>query len=385
MPVPAYILFPLEEFCHNELINSLSSEFVIETTERENEDGDATSQHVFTKSSEILQIAIEHPLLVLIFRDSNILYMSFSLLNSVRSTILDSKATKEATDRVQFVHNLFRNFVHFLVNHCRDYSCFFEPILKVLGTISERQNISKPFMSLVGRLTSEFAQEGDPEQLLRFIRGGGGQLILECLVMSCRQHNVFGSSLLDQNVNRIGQTRNLKPFSDSSYLVNFLPLATIRAVPSRHSAMELITSGPSRASTFHHVFLGNEQWVELHISLPYPILLCAIQLYQPIGLLHNGPSSLLVKVSPQGVLSSALPITPLIPTSGLSSIKVEFQNSLITQEIVLHLQKPFVTNNLALSHMHLLGLGYAAVPRLLVGGASQSDSGRKGEEHPRYV
>ena len=394
-------LFPLREYCCNELTSvPYSSDSLSETTDThpysfdslsetcEHRDEDASSS---TSNSEMLQVAVKHPLLVLIFKDSQLLYLLLKLLNSISSTVLDNKVTKESSGKVNFVQNLFRNFLQFLVNHCDDYSCFFHPILQVLGATSAKQNISKPFMSLVGRLTSDFVKEGDPEQLLKFIREGGGQLILECLVMSCKQHTtLFGGSFLGQNVNKIGQKENIKPFSDSTHLVNFLPLASIRAVPGRNSAMELVNSGPSRSSTFHHIFLANERWIELHISLPYPILLHAVQLYQPIGLLQNGPSSVLVKVSSQGALSSALPVTPLIPTSGLSSIKIEFQHPPTAQEVVLHLQRPFVTNSLSLSHVYLLGVGYgspAGVVGSKVSGASSSArSPAKTEgEHPRCV
>ena len=100
------------------------------------------------------------------------------------------------------------------------------------------------------------------------------------------------------------------------------------------------------------------------ISLPYPMLLHAVQLYQPMGLVQNGPSAIMVECASQSSRVSPTPVTPLLTTSGLACVKVELQRPVVTQEVVLHLRRPVVADSISLSHMHLLGVGYGGSLKL---------------------
>ena len=228
---------------------------------------------------------------------------------------------------------------------------------------------------------SDFARQENTGQLVSFIQGGGGKLIVDCLVTSCKTTDISG--LAAHNINAIGTKKQLKTISDSSKLVNFLPFASIRCVPSRTLAMDLTKSGPSRSSTLHHTFSTYEQYLQLHISLPFPILFHCLQLFQPVGITQSGPSSVLIKVSPYGTKDQALPVTPRIQTSGLSSIKIELQQPEIAQEVQVYLERPFASNSLGLSHMQLLGLAYGSE------GVESKESGpvtvtsREGKDHAK--
>lgn len=96
------------------------------------------------------------------------------------------------------------------------------------------------------------------------------------------------------------------------------------------------------------------------ILLPYPILLHAIQLYQPMGLVQNGPSAVLVECASQRGLTLPVPVTPLLPTTGLACFKLEFHSTVVTQEVVLHLRRPVIADSISISHLYLMGVGYGS-------------------------
>ena len=325
------------------------------------------------------------PLTGLVYRDPALLSKLLTLLNSLDTE--DSSpppSGKGSLVAPNLTATLFVNFAHFLDLHCPDHSCFFQPIMGVLGSGGGEQPLSTPFLSFVGRLTSELARQKDLAQLVQFVELGGAKLMFECLVRSC-QHSQFSSqSSLMSTIARLGQREAPKPFQDSSQLVNFLPLASIQLSPDRTPIHDLqlsnLTELPSRSSTFHHTFHSKEEELVLTATLPYPILFRALQLFQPMGLLQNGPSSLLIETSSRPGLAPPLPATPLISTKGLGCVKVELQSPLVVQEVKVHLYRPAVSDSISLSHMHLLGTGY--------GGTLEEGEGRKAESrgektHPR--
>ena len=346
MKVPEATHLPLQEYCRNEFDDT-------------------------TSASDLLSLADPSmPLLVLFYANSSLLTSLLSLLNASSSTAIppsDDNSGKGNEMPPNLVQNLFCNFVHFLAAHCHDYSCFFQPILEVLGVRRGSMPISKPFMTLVGKLTSELERQGDSEHLMTFIKEGGAKLIFECLVAACKQFQPSSGSFVAQSITKLGQREVLKPYREHSSLVNFLPVSSIKLTPNRTSVRDLKTSGltnlPSRSSTFHHTFRPDEKWLILSVTLPYPILLHAVQLSQPMGLFQNGPAAVLVECASQSGLASPSPVSPVLNTTGLACIRVEVQRPVVAQEVVVHLHRPLVSNSISLSHMHLLGVGYGSSQR----------------------
>lgn len=352
---------PLQQFCQNEFMS------------------DSQRERDFLKLSNPLM-----PLLSLVYADSHLLTKLLRLLNSTPSNDDMAYPSKVSGVPLSLVQNLFCNFVRFLDAHCKDHSCFFTPILQVLANKQYRQaerTVSKAFMSLIGNLTSEFEKQEELEQLHGFIRDGGARLIFDCLVMGCKHSSSLSGNITKQSISKLGQKETLKPFRENSHLINFLPSASVQLSPSRTSVRDLQFSGlsdhPSRSSTFHHTFHSHEEWLKISVSLPHPILLHSIQLYQPLGLMQNGPSAILVECASQSGLAATVPVTPLLQTSGLSCIKVELQNPVVAQDVVIHLRRPLVMDGLSLSHMYLLGVGY--------GGTSSAALPIKERTHPRLV
>ncbi len=346
--LPDEALLPLREYCRNTFLTD-------DAAFGEGEEGGLSAP-----SDNVLRLVTEFPLLVLVLRDEQLLTKLFKLLNSLPTEKSDE------TKQINLSHDLFTNFFHFLIGHCNDNSYFFQPILQVLSATPNRSNKSGLLRTLMTRLMSDFIKQGDYRKLVCFIREGGGQLILECLVMSCKAPHVSG--LNADSINAIGMKKKLKFVSETNKLVNFLPFASIRCTPDRTLAMDLTTSGPTRSSVLHHTFNSSERWLVLHVTLPFPVILHCIQLFQPTGLTQSGPSSVFLKASPLGEADSALPITPPIQTSGLSNIKIEFKQPQIAQEVVVYLGRPFASSSLALSHMHLLGVAY--------GGCGEAEEGK---------
>ena len=370
---PEEALLPVREFCCNELDESIKSE------------------------ADILRFTPDSvPMVALIYTDKELLNTIFKLFSSSSYLFQSRKETSTDAIHPSFVQNSFCVFVDFLDNTCKDHSCFFQPILQVLSSRTGEMHVSKPLMTLVGGLTSELDSRQNPEQLLKFIHEGGGRLIFECLVSGCNQNtHLTSGGLMLQSINKLGQKETLKPFKEGSNLINFFPHGSVRLDPGRSSIRGLQNSGhtdhPTRTSVFHHVFQPTEKWLEVHVNLPYPILLHKIQLYQPLGLMQDGPSAIVVECAAHGTLSPPMPVTPILRTSGLSCLKIEFQQPPVAQQVVLHLRKPLVTDHLSLSQMHLLGVGYGSSYGGIVSGVGSSisterpthDQDDKG--HPRLV
>lgn len=359
LQVPEQVILPLQNFCRDNT-----------RQEAGEEDDDA----LLKDKKDFLKLAhVSYPLLSLVYSDVPLMSMILKLLSSSTSYFDEPSSSplqKQGKGELDpaMVQNLFCNFVHFLDNHCKDHSCFFEPILRALRSTSSELRVSKTFMTVVGRLTSEFESECNQEKLMNFISEGGGRLVLECLVGGCKQSSPsISRGIATQSINKLGQKDMLKPFLSGNQHVNFFPYATVRLHPSRTSVKELQSSSttehPTRTACFNHAYQGNEEWLKMQISLPYPILLHTVQFQQPMGMFQSGPSAVFIECGTQGTLSPPTPVTSLLRTSGLPCIKIEFKQPPIASEVVIHFRNPLVSNSLALSHMQLLGTGFGTTTK----------------------
>lgn len=362
---PEIVHLPLQEYCRNQFSDSASSEL------------------------DFLQFSdLSMPLLTLLYANSSLLSTLLALLNAMPSpSSASEEKTQSSTDTSgisTLVQNLFCNFVHFLVAHCRDFSCFVQPVLHVLSSRQSTSPVSKPFTSLVAKLSAEFEKHNDSSLLTRFIREGGAKLIFECVVSSCRQ-SAPSDHLLGQSISKLGQRESLKSFQENSSWVNFLPVSSIKLTPNRSSVRDFKSSSlaehPSRMSTFQHTYHPNETWLQMAITLPFPILLHALQLFLPLGMVQNGPASILVEVVRQTGPVPPTPIMPILSTTGLPCVRLELQQPLVVQRVILHLHRPLVADSLSLSHMHLLGLGYGSQPQ----SRDELHPAAATGEHPRLV
>ena len=301
------------------------------------------------------------PLLLLVYGDSHLLKEYFSLLCTVG-------VEDEGKQASPAPWQLLDNFLHFLYNNCPDKSIFFRPVLDALAdSAKEHVPMSKPFLCFVGRLTSDLATDGNHQYLDRFVAEGGARLVFECFVLSSQSPSLLPSSSgLDSTILYCGQQTTLKPFQDGSQLVNYLPLAKVHLSPGYVPIQDLQSNQgdpPSRSSVFHHTFQPQDKEVVLTATLPHPILLYSLQLFQPLGSLQNGPSSVFIEVSSGSRLAPPIPATPTINTKGLSCIKIDLDPLVVAQEVRVHLHRPFLSDSISLSHLYMLGVEYGGPPR----------------------
>ena len=352
------------------------------------------------------------PLTQLVYSDPGLLSLLLSLLNSL-NVQEEEKVSPAAAGKPPpppplpsvIPGTLYVNFVHFLYLRCPDCMCFFQPMLEVLGSTGEDTPISRPFLSFVGRLTSDLAQDGNHRQLEQFISQGGARLVFECLVRSCQGPSLSPSpsalspsssssssssssvGTLASTILRLGQRDVPKPFQEGSNLINFLPLASLRLNPDRTPVQDLQAARqgdpPSRSSTFHHTFQLREVELVMTATLPHPILFCGLQLFQPTGSLQNGPSSLLIETSSRPGLAPPLPVTPTINTKGLGCIKIDLHSPVVAQEVKVHFYRPAVSEIISLSHMYLLGMGYGGAPGEGEAGKKMAESAD--QPHPSCI
>ena len=379
--VPDTVHGPVEVYCRDSSIQQAREErgdtVGLEKQERVLPKLMSPSDYPEKKDRVFLKLSPpDYPNLSLLYSDVQLMTTVLKLLSrtlTYRNEVPPPPTGKPAKTELDptMLQSLFANFVRYLDCHCQDHSCLFEPILRALRSTSSELQMSKTFMSVVSRLASEFGSESSKEKLMNFVSEGGAQLALECFINGCKQTSPsIRRGILTQSINKLGQKDTLKPFTSGAHHVNFFPLATVRLKPNRTSIKELQTSStsdhPTRTACFNHAYQGDEEWLRMQISLPYPILLHTVQFLQPMGMFQSGPSAVFIECGTQGTLSAPTPVTPLLKTSGLPCVKIEFKQPPVASEVVIHFCSPHVSNSLALSHMQVLGTGF--------GSSTKSDS-----------
>ena len=400
LPIPEAFVQPLRDFCRDHSVEEGINERVREDKReerKEGEEGEGDGEIVKPEKDYLKLSPHNYALLSLVYSDMPLMSTILKLLSSSTTYFDDSPTSpalqKQGKDELTgaMVQNLFCNFVRFLDSHCKDHSCFFEPILEALRSTSSELRVSKTFMTVVGRLTSEFESECNQEKLINFISEGGGRLVLGCLVSGCKQSSPsISRGIPTQSINKLGQKDTLKSTMSGNQRINFFPHATVRLHPSRTSIKELQSSSntetPTRTACFNHTYQGDEEWLKMQISLPYPILLHTVQFLQPMGMFQSGPSAVFIECGTQGTLSPPTPVTSLLRTSGLPCVKIEFKQPPVASEVVIHFRSPLVSSSLALSHMQLLGTGFGTTTKSSTGSTSSTteQSGKSGiDAHSR--
>ena len=238
----------------------------------------------------------ETPLFALMYASPDHLVALLKPLNSITINM-----SSRHTNTIQHLHHsLFFNFVYFVEAQCDDCTCFFEPILQVMGSLGEQVKVSNAFMKVVGRVLigpeeeeEEEEEEGgeggggrkrDRQKLLDFIQKGGASVILDCILNSCSQsRSLLSGKVVPMNLSSLGKKDVVKPFKEGSNLVNFLPLSSIKIFPHRSGSsvrdLQNVSLGDqlTRSSAVHHIFKQSEEWMVVTLTLPYPILLYAVQ------------------------------------------------------------------------------------------------------------
>ena len=321
------------------------------------------------------------PLTTLVYSNASLLNGYISLMNAIemppKPGRVHHQSSSSPSSSSQFIGRLFvDNVIDFVYKKCPDRTCFHNAVLRALDSTTRKDgHVSSLFPSFVSRMVSDMVAGGNHQHVKQFIEGGGVRVMVELLVRSLQplssppppspsSSSSPPSAIINTTIHHVGQQTTTP--SHSQELVNYLPLAKLRLSPGHAPLADLQQGGhgdpPSRSSSFYYTFSsrGSESSSEVIITatLPHPILLHSVQLFQPLGSLQNGPSSILVETASQLGLATPTPATPNVETKGLSCIKIEFHEQVIAQEVRVHLRRPAVSDSISLSHMYLMGVGY---------------------------
>ena len=330
--------------------------------ERKGEEGESRGER---KDDSLNFLKLANPQtrnLSLVYADSELLFEFLQILN-----LLTTNEGKTGQAEVQ----LYEEFVLFLYNNCRDRSCFFEPIRRVLGTSPvQNSHLSKLFISLITNAPSyQDGQDGSKvHETAEFIRRGGGMIVLNSLIASSRQAQFLSdssSSFSIQSIHKLGQKdAPLKPINDSTELVDFLPHSYLYRSSTKGTGKVAPNNNLRSLSLFQHTYSSGEKWVQLHVVLPHPILLCnviaCVIAIDSASVAHGGPSKMLVECSAHGGPNSCTPVTPVFVTDSLKIVNIAFRQPVLTQHMVVHFHRPLLSNTVVISKMEVLGTSFGA-------------------------
>lgn len=310
-------------------------------------------------SGDYLKLAVpEAQTLSIVYADTELLFKFLQMLNLLVSHAKPAKA------------KLYENFVLFLYNNCQDHSCFFEPIRRVLGASPARSNrLSKLFVSLITHTPSQTSQGlSRPHETAEFIRCGGGMMVLQSLIASSKQAQSSpadgtGSFSL-HSINKLGQKdAPHKPLNDTTELVDFIPHCLLFRTSSKGTG-KVAHSSLRSLSLFQHTYASNEQWVQLQVVFPYPVLvhnvIACVFAVESTSVVHGGPSKMLIESSAYGGSNSCIPVTPVFATDSLKIVNVAFHQPVLTQHMVVHFHRPLLSGSVAVSKMEILGTSFGA-------------------------
>ncbi|KAI9556663.1 hypothetical protein GHT06_016453 [Daphnia sinensis] len=147
---------------------------------------------------------------------------------------------------------------------------------------------------------------------------------------------------------------------DDEYgLLNLAPLSTISCShPSAQPADVLLQPNPphrrARSPSWSHHFYPAEQYIELTITLPCPVLVKEIQLHPHLTSLATCPSAVGVEMSPEGS-GQFYPVGAVLSATGLTTIAFKLESPQVAALVLLRLYKPRDSSNIGLAQIRILG------------------------------
>lgn len=188
-------------------------------------------------------------------------------------------------------------------------------------------------------------------------------------------HYVDATSLVPLALRR-GTTR---PDDEDDFgLLNLAPLSTITCGhPSAQPADVLLQPNPphrrARSPSWSHHFYPAEQYIELTVTLPCPVLVKEIQLHPHLTSLASKwpgvttcviekfklflaacPSAVGVEMSPEGT-GQLRPVGPVLSATGLTTIAFKLEPAQVAGVVLLRLYKPRDSSNIGLAQIRILG------------------------------
>ncbi|KAK3718781.1 hypothetical protein QZH41_014030 [Actinostola sp. cb2023] len=148
-------------------------------------------------------------------------------------------------------------------------------------------------------------------------------------------------------------------------MVNYAPFGSISCTrPSAHPADALLKAcAPhrrARSAAWSYHFYPGELWCDLTIQLPTPILLHAVYVQPHTAGLTTCPSYVALDYSVDGTVM--IPASKPVMTSGLSVIKLQFEQPQIAQRVCIRCRRPRDSESLGLSQIKVWGTSLYGPP-----------------------
>ncbi|XP_038074812.1 baculoviral IAP repeat-containing protein 6-like [Patiria miniata] len=274
-------------------------------------------------------------------------------------------------------------------------------IFQILCTIASKVTsvdlMLRPLLTYLGGATGNSQDRGQPscvlsEPLLWFIlkvisseaalqsfhEMGGVQLICRNLVASNRSFIDSSPSSISAIMQHLGaslrssssSSRWSKTNSSSSSataaetesaegLTNFAPFGAINSSSPTAQPAEVLLQPTAphrraRSAAWSYHFYPEESWCDLTITLPSAILLKEVHIQPHLTSLATCPASVSLEIS-NALGSSPTPVSPPIPTTGLTNIKLHLPQAEVVTSVCLRLHRPLDSSTIGLSQIVLLG------------------------------
>ena len=145
---------------------------------------------------------------------------------------------------------------------------------------------------------------------------------------------------------------------DDFGLLNVAPLSTISCShPSAQPADVLLQPNAphrrARSPSWSHHFYPQEQFIELSIVLPCPVLVTEIQLHPHLTSLATCPAAVGVEMSPEGP-GQLYPVGSVQSATGLTTIALKLESAQVAALVLLRLYKPRDSSNIGLAQIRIL-------------------------------
>ncbi|XP_048586023.1 baculoviral IAP repeat-containing protein 6 isoform X2 [Nematostella vectensis] len=141
-------------------------------------------------------------------------------------------------------------------------------------------------------------------------------------------------------------------------LVNYAPFGTISCSrPTSHAPDALLkATAPhrrARSAAWSYHFYPGELWCDLNIHLPTPVLMHEVHIQPHTAGLTTCPSYVALDYSVDGAVM--VPASKPVMTSGLSVIKLQFQQPQVAQNVCVRCRRPRDSETLGLSQIKVWG------------------------------
>jgi baculoviral IAP repeat-containing protein 6 (apollon) len=286
------------------------------------------------------------------------------MYNESKNTFSDPQNVEDALFQLLSYINRLASEPVYVIKPFFDYLHFSSNIRHTMPKVQ----LSEPFLWFILKILET------PSALEVFCEMGGIKVLAENLVKSNRILLNMQPNLVTMIMQHLSKTQSIQGLTSSSSkkstgssslkhdegLVNFAPYCTITSENPSAQPADVLIQGQiashrrARAPAWSYLFYPNESHVDLTMTMPTAVLLKEIQLQPHLSTLATCPSAVAIEITRDGNLPP-IPITPPIPTTGLTCIRLKFSPPEIATQIVIRLYRPKDSASIGLTQISVLG------------------------------